>query len=151
MKANTLEAIKGDVRVEIGGKSRRLVLDYNAIAAIEAESERNMLTSEGWKGWRGKEKPTASDLILFLWAALLCDEPTLTLADVGRMIRPRRVPLLVAAVTQAIAVALTSDDTEPKEAAEEDEDPPSAVAGSGSISGPSPASISDSATASSGS
>lgn len=74
-----LEAARG-VPVQIGGRERRLVLSFNALAAMEEVTGLNMLTFSGWA------KPNATIFRAGIWAALLHEVPDLTLAQAGEWI-----------------------------------------------------------------
>lgn len=145
MPSNGLDTIRGDVTVELGGRTRRLVYDWNAIAALE-EAGRPMLDGTGWR------ISDARSLRLLLWAGLLRDDPSLTVEDVGRMIpmRGAQRAAIVAAYEEALRRSIAADDDGEEVADDSDEDPPTGRAPAGPTSGRSAASDSDSPKTSSG-
>lgn len=72
-----------------------LVFDWNAVALIEEHTGRNLLQNAGW------QKLNARDLSVFLWAALLEDDPELTLKEVRRMMFPWNRELIDAKLAEA--------------------------------------------------
>lgn len=74
-----IEAARG-VPVLIGGKERRLVLSFNALAAMEEVTGTNMLLYDRWT------KPNATVFRAGLWAGLLHEAPDLTVEQVGEWI-----------------------------------------------------------------
>ena len=74
-----------DVSIVLGGKERKLCFDFNAIVLASQETGINLLKAIV------REIEPAS-LRGLLWASLLRDDPTITLEQVGQMIRPGSVP-----------------------------------------------------------
>lgn len=74
-----VEAARG-VPVTIGGRERRLVLSFNALAAMEEVTGLNMLLFDKWS------KPNATVFRAGVWAGLLHEAPDLTLEQVGEWI-----------------------------------------------------------------
>lgn len=61
-------------------KPRHLCMDFNAIAAIEEKTGRNLLKKGGW------DDMSTRDLRAVIWACLLTEDPALTIEQVGAMI-----------------------------------------------------------------
>jgi len=99
VSATEVEAARGGVLVEIGGESRRLVYDFNALASIEEATGRNMLDGSGWL------KPKAKDFRAFVWAGLLHDWPEVTLEQVGRWLSEANLQDVAAAFVRARAAS----------------------------------------------
>src|SRR4051812_1595755 len=64
------------VEIEIGGDTRHLLLDFNAIAAAESATGKNYLTIGALS------RPGGADVTALLWGALLHETPELTLREV---------------------------------------------------------------------
>jgi hypothetical protein len=94
-------------------RERHLLFDFNAIAEVEEKFGLNMLNPEIW------DKPLGPNLVRsMLWAGLIHEDESLTLQQVGRMIRAANL----AAVMKALADAWRQSNP----AADEDKpaDPP---------------------------
>ncbi len=74
-----------DVTLILGGRERTLCFDFNAICVASKATGLNLL-----KSIVSELDPQA--LRGLLWAALLRDEPTLTIDEVGAMIRVPSIP-----------------------------------------------------------
>lgn len=74
-----VEAARG-VPVTIGGSERRLILSFNALAAMEEVTGLNMLLFDKWS------KPNATVFRAGIWAGLLHEDAGLTLEQVGEWI-----------------------------------------------------------------
>lgn len=84
-----------DVSIILGGKKRRLCFDFNAVVLASKATGVNLLRSMV-DDWHDPET-----LRGLLWAALVRDEPELTLEQVGDLIRPVSVPGIRAALLSA--------------------------------------------------
>ena len=97
-------------------KPRRVLFDLNALAALEEQTGKNMLSAEGWAQFqqfddKGEPLPiTATAARLVLWAGLLHEDPELTVQDVGKLIREDNL----AAIETVIAAATTASLPEPE-------------------------------------
>ena len=83
-----------DVEIVFGDKTYHLAYDFNAIVMAEKATGVNLLSSV-------VGKIDATSLRGLLFAALLKDEPDLTLEEVGSFIRPNNI----ATIRQAIVTA----------------------------------------------
>ena len=99
-----LDATLPDVSLVIGGKERHLCYDYNAIVLAEKATGVNLL-----KAIVGEI--TATNLRGLLWAALVRDNPKLTLDEVGSWISPRNV----GTIHQALITAWFGSIDEPED------------------------------------
>jgi hypothetical protein len=88
------------VKVELGGESRTLLFNNNALIAIEERTGRNMLVDPF------PENMSAKDVRLYTWAALLHSNPKLELETVGSWIELRNVMTVLRALGEAFAKAL---------------------------------------------
>jgi hypothetical protein len=68
------------IPIELGGKDRNLLIDFNALSLIEEKTGLNTLSQEMWNSLN------ATNLKIFLWACLVHEDEELSLSDVGRMI-----------------------------------------------------------------
>lgn len=80
-------------------KPRRLIYDLNAFAELETifgsvEESQKALETGGFVAARA-----------LLWAGLLADEPTLTLRDVGAMLGPNSLEMVMERIAQAMQTA----------------------------------------------
>jgi hypothetical protein len=96
-----------DVSLILGGKERVLCFDFNAICVASKVTGINLLRSVV-----GDLEPES--LRGLLWAALLRDDPSLTLDQVGSLIRPASIPGIREALLRAWFES--KDDGEGKEA-----------------------------------
>lgn len=80
-------------------RERRLSLDFNAIVKIEGKTGRNLLVKRGWANLSG------ADLLTFVWAGLLREDPELRIEQVGEMIHLGNYPEMLAAISEAWEVA----------------------------------------------
>lgn len=76
--------------IELGGKTRRLAYDLNALCALEDHGGIDQTGSP--KGLRA-----------MLWAGLLHEEPDLSLDDVGRLVTLDRIEEIATAVGEAMS------------------------------------------------
>lgn len=83
-----------DVTLILGGKERKLCFDFNAICVASKVTGINLLRSIV-----GDLEPES--LRGLLWAALLRDDPSLTLDQVGGLIRPASIPGIREALLRA--------------------------------------------------
>lgn len=82
-----------DVTLKIGGKVRHLAFDYHSIVTVEKLTGLNLL-SEAFEG-------SFTNLGALLYAALLRDDSTITLDEVGSWITFRTAPIISQAVISA--------------------------------------------------
>lgn len=97
-------------KVDIGGKSRELRFDFNALVQFEEDTGLNVLDGAVWNNM------TATSLRALLRAALLHKEPELTLAEVGGWLEltdTAKIGEVLAAVFSS-AMPEPSDDPEDK-------------------------------------
>lgn len=82
------------VEIEIGGKKRKLVFDMWAFYLLEKETGKNAISGEIFT------KPSATDIIVLIWAALQHEEK-ISLEAVGRMMSLTNLPVVTAAIQKA--------------------------------------------------
>lgn len=112
-------------------RERRLLFDFNALIELGEATGENMLEPQAWdkllgiKRDKGKVvdlKPSPKNLRAILWAALLADDPELTEKQVGAMLHPSTVHLVLDSLLKAqnaqADVEDTADKPRPIEAAE---------------------------------
>lgn len=87
-------------------RERRLVLDFNALEAIEKELGVSTLQAGFWKQFLGNM--SAAQLRVVLWGALLCDdtenwtkEPRLTIRQVGAWLTTANFKDAIAGIVRA--------------------------------------------------
>lgn len=83
-----------DVDLIVGGKTYKLAFDFNAICVAEKETGINLLTSL-------VSEITASSLRGLLFAALLKDQPEMTIEHAGALITPQNIGAVRTAVVTA--------------------------------------------------
>lgn len=104
--AESMPSLVEDVEIEIGGKTRRLRMDFRAIASAERVTGRNLLRP-GSVAAAG-----ASEVTAILWGCLLHEEPDLKLDDVRSWITYGNASEVFSAVMQAVARCFPdADDT----------------------------------------
>jgi len=91
--------VKPEIEIELGGKKRKLVFDFNALCKLEEMTGKNALDGETW------QQPRASDIRILLWAALLRNEPELTLEDTGAMLTISSLSQVTESLRQAFESA----------------------------------------------
>lgn len=89
-----VDPVLPDVTLILGGRERHLCYDFNAIVLASQVTGINLL-----KSIVGEIEPAS--LRGLLWAALLRDEPELTLEQVGVLIRPGSIPGIKEALLRA--------------------------------------------------
>jgi hypothetical protein len=98
-----------DVDLILGGKTYKLCFDFNAICQAEKVAGVNLLTSV-------IGEITAQSLRGLLWASLLKDQPTITIDEVGALIRPTNIAVIRQAVVTAWFGSVPDEESEPGEA-----------------------------------
>lgn len=88
-------------------RERRLCFDFNALAAYEEATGTSVLAEGLQDGLR-----TARGIRALLWAALLHEDPDLTLSDVGAMLNIGNMADLTARLQAALVSALPAPDPE---------------------------------------
>ena len=76
-------------------KKRKLIFDFNAICKLEEVTGKNALSGETWSSL------SATDVRALLWGALLRDDPSLELSDVGQLITFQNLPVITEAIEKA--------------------------------------------------
>jgi len=84
-------------------RKRWLVLDFNALAAIEEKTGKSTLDPAFWESFPAG----AGDIRLFLWAALRRDDPELTLEGAGKLIHQGNMASINEAFAQIAGEQLT--------------------------------------------
>ena len=83
------------VQIELD-RQRTVLYDLNAYCLMEENAGGKFLSGIDWN------QIGARDLRLLLWAGLVHEDPSLTAADVGKMIDMARVPEIMDRVQQAL-------------------------------------------------
>lgn len=86
------------VDIEVGGFSRRLRFDFNAIAALE-EATGKTISEIG-------DNPGAREIRAMLWAGLLHELPKLTINQAGDMIDFEKIGYIGEKIQEAFALAM---------------------------------------------
>jgi hypothetical protein len=92
-----------DVELVVAGKRFKLAFDFNAICVAEKETGVNLLTSI-------VEEITANSLRGLLFAALLKDQPEMTIEHAGALITPTNMGAVRTAVVTAWFGSIESAD-----------------------------------------
>lgn len=83
------------VPLELGGKTRHLLLDFNALAAFEEKTGKNVFKFD----W---DNLSAKDTRVLIWACLLHEDPELMLEQVGSWMTFESIPEITAALQQVM-------------------------------------------------
>ena len=108
MSANGRRVLGGHVPIECLDKPRTIHFDLNALAALEAQTGRDVLDPETWR------RLDVAGIRAALWAGLLHEDPELSIETVGTWVTMDVLPEVVTALRAAYAGAMP-------EAAETDE------------------------------
>lgn len=92
------------IDIEVGGFSRRLRYDFNAIASLE-EAINRPVSAIG-------ENVGVRELRAMLWAGLLHELPRLTLAQAGDMISFDKMEYITGKIQEAFALAMGQEQAE---------------------------------------
>jgi hypothetical protein len=84
-------------------RARTLRLDFNALCALRKETGQNPLSPEFWADFDDVLKLRAT-----LWAALIHEDPSLTVAQVGAVIDMTRLAEIANALATAVSAAMPS-------------------------------------------
>lgn len=103
-----------DVRLTIGGVERKLSFGFDAIARVENTTGINLMTTM-------VSTPSFTQLRAILFAALLADDPSLTLEQVGQWIKPWNVSQCILAVQTAWLSSQPETDDDAEQAAQGEE------------------------------
>jgi hypothetical protein len=71
---------------------RVLRMDFNALAKAEEVTGKNMLNADTWRDMR------ATDYRALAWACMLDHYPDITIEQVGKLITPKKEPLISSAL-----------------------------------------------------
>lgn len=82
------------VELRLGGKTRYLKIDFNALASMEEKSGKSVMDFGTWKNM------TLRDVRLMVWAAMLFSEPSITEEEVGKMIHPGNLAKVMTVVVE---------------------------------------------------
>ena len=106
-----VDKVDPSVEIELGGKTYKLVFDFEAFIRIEAKTGKNMLSGEMF------QNINATNLVTLLWAALRPLD-ALSLQDVARTLNPFHTGKYIEKISEAMAKAVPSDEAlEKKDAA----------------------------------
>jgi len=108
--ANMNNPIVPTVSIELGGKQRELVYNLNSFAALEEKLGRSLFGEDGFNFQSFRE------LRLFLWAAFLHGEPTITPDEVGAMISTANLNDVQVALAKAMEVSTPEKSADPTSA-----------------------------------
>ena len=100
-----------NVKLEVDGKAYQLAYDFNAVVLADQVTGLNLLESV-------VGRMTASSLRGLLWAALLKDQPDMTITQAGDLIRPYNLDVIRQAITTAWFGSVPTQDDAPGEATE---------------------------------
>lgn len=96
-----------EVTVELGGKERKLIYDFNALAKAEEVTGKSMLDGAVW------QSPSATDLRAFIWAGLLRDDPNVTIQQVGSWLTIDTMSEITGYINEALDISTTEADGDP--------------------------------------
>lgn len=105
----------GGVRFDLGGKSRVLRFDFNALCAVEEATGINALDGEVWVA------PTAKTARALLWASLLHEDPGLTIQEVGSWLTPHNFQSVADALASAYGAAMGGGEEQGEQGSEGEE------------------------------
>ena len=106
---NSAAQAQPDLFLELGGKRRRFVLDWNAIRRWEERFDKSFIYDIRW------DRPKASDIVSVLWAALATDDPDLKYEDMDQIVRQENAKQLQPFMEQIVgrAMAYQAEDETP--------------------------------------
>ena len=88
-----------DVSLVVGDTTYRLAFDFNACALVQAQTGINVFAQSG------SEDFNPLHFRAMFWAALVKDQPEMTINDAGALITPKTLPAIAAAVHQTWAAS----------------------------------------------
>lgn len=92
------------ITLSLGGKTRNLKFDFNALAAMEQATGKSFTDATLWT------KIGAGSLRTMLWAALLHESPDLTEKEVGTWVSMGNLKEVMDAVSKAMTLSLAEID-----------------------------------------
>lgn len=92
------------IPLEIGGKTRGLKYDFNALALVEEKTGKSALSGDIFQNLR------ATDLRFFIWAGLVHEQPDLMVEEVGSWIHMGNLPKITECIAQAFSAAMPKKD-----------------------------------------
>lgn len=97
----------GKVTIELD-RLRHLCFDWNAVCEFEEVTQRSIFDQELWEGL--EKKPVGKIVRAMLWAALLEEDPSLTLKDAGKLLGFSNLPQVYVKLSEAFQSANAKDD-----------------------------------------
>lgn len=94
------------VEIELGGESRHLLIDLNALASFEDATGRDFTEAFA------QSARSAKTIRALLWAAMLHENPDLKISDVGKWVHPGNLAQIAEAVGKAQVSGLGEPETE---------------------------------------
>lgn len=83
------------VEIELGGKTRNLLIDMNALVSFEEATGKDFSDAFANSG------KSAKTIRALLWASMLHEDPKLKIEDVGRWVHPGNLGEIAGAVAKA--------------------------------------------------
>ena len=85
-------------------RERRLLVNFNALAHLEAKTKRSVMVKESWASMK------FGDVRLMLTVSLQQEDPTLTEQRVGKLLNMGNLPYVVGQVTKAWQMGMSGDE-----------------------------------------
>lgn len=95
--------LEPEVQIELGGKTRVMRLDFNALALIEERTGKTISDMGDWKTLSAKHMRS------MVWAALVHEDETLTEQQVGRWLSLQMFPIAIKAFSEAMFVSMKGE------------------------------------------
>jgi len=92
------------VPIELGGKTRNIRLDFNALALAEELTGKSFVDIEAWGDMR------ATDIRAVIYACLVHEDPELTLEQVGGLLHMGNVERIALELVDAFVLSMPEDD-----------------------------------------
>lgn len=100
----TVKALNPSVKVELGGKERTLLFNFNAMAKFEEVTGVSILNRNVW------DQINATNFRALIWACLLHEDKELKVEDVGEWLHFGNVDELSTKLSEAWTAALPKRD-----------------------------------------
>lgn len=99
-QASVLEPV---VEIELGGKTRKLRLDFNALALIEERTGKTISDMGDWKSLSAKHMRS------MIWAALVHEDESITEKQVGSWLSLQTFPAVIQKFSEAMFVSMKGE------------------------------------------
>jgi len=110
MKEINAEKVVPDISIEIGGKVRTLKFNFFGLCQFQKKTGKNILTGDLFTG-----TPNPEDLLAFVWSALITDDPTLDIDELGKAIPFQELTKIPLVIQEAFKNLTPDVDPESKE------------------------------------